>query len=276
VLAERHVIAGAIRTRYWEAEGPGDPVVFVHGNPSSADDWLPFLSRLEGERRCLAPDLVGWGKSERPADLRYTMDTLAWFVQRLIDALDLERFDIVVHDWGAIGLVVASWRPQFVGRVVVINAVPLSAEYRWHWVARLWRRRLVGELVNATTTRWGTRQILRQATPRPGSLPELADHISRYMDAGTKRAILQLYRDADPWKLGDFGRSLGDLRAPALVVWGDDDPFLPGRFADFYGKALGGEARVERLPGAGHWPWLDRPDAVELVADFLSRRPAAR
>jgi pimeloyl-ACP methyl ester carboxylesterase len=276
VLEERHVVAGAIRTRYWEAEGPGDPVVFVHGNPTSADDWLPFLSRLDGVRRCLAPDLVGWGQSEKPADLGYTMDTLAWFVQRLIDALDIERFDMVVHDWGAIGLVVASWRPQVVGRVVVINAVPLSAEFRWHWVGRLWRRRVIGELLNLTTTRWATRQLLRQATPRPGSLPELAEQISRYLDAGTKRAILQLYRDADPWKLGQVGHALAALRSPALVVWGDDDPYIPARFADFYRETLGDDARLERLSGAGHWPWLDRPDVVDLVADFLGSKPAAR
>jgi pimeloyl-ACP methyl ester carboxylesterase len=275
MLAERHVIAGAIATRYWETDGPGDPVILVHGNPTSADDWLPFLSRLDGKRRCLAPDLVGWGKSERPADLRYTMDTLVWFMERLVDALAVKRFDLVVHDWGGIALATASWRPRFVGRVVVINAVPLTAEYRWHWVARLWRTPVVGELLNATTTRWSTRQLLRQATPKPGTLPEVADQLARYLDGRTKRAILQLYRDADPEKLGRAGSRLGELKGPGLVVWGIDDPYIPARFADFYARALGGQARVERLSGAGHWPWLDRPEVVEIVADFLAEGAGA-
>jgi pimeloyl-ACP methyl ester carboxylesterase len=274
--AERRVIAGDIGTRYWETEGPGHPVLFVHGNPTSADDWLPFLSTLEGERRCLAPDLVGWGKSERPADLKYTMDTLAWFLERFIDALAVKRFDLVVHDWGAIGLVVASWRPKYVGRVVIMNAVPLTSDYRWHWVARLWRRRVVGELLQATLTRWGTRQLLRQATVNPDVRAELADHIMRYMDRRTKRAILQLYRDADPDRLGYAGRQLGGLQGPGLVVWGDDDPYLPTSVADLYGQALGGETRVEHLSGAGHWPWLDRPEVVDLVSDFLKEGTRGR
>lgn len=271
MIEERRTTVGGIETRYWEASGPDDshPVVFVHGNPTSADDWLPFLSRLKDSRRCLAPDLVGWGKSERPPDLRYTMDTLAWFVERFIDALALERFDMVVHDWGSIGLVPASWRPQSVGRLVILNAVPLTEDFRWHWVARLWRRRVIGELLNATTTRWSTRQLLRQALTERRAIPELAEQISRYFNAGTKNAILQLYRDADPPKLGEAGRHLGDLEAPGLVVWGDRDPYLSPRFADLYAEALGGEVQVEHVQ-AGHWPWLDRPEVIDLVTGFLS------
>jgi pimeloyl-ACP methyl ester carboxylesterase len=53
------------------------------------------------------------------------------------------------------------------------------------------------------------------------------------------------------------------------VVWGDRDPYIPASFADAYAAALGGPAEVLHLPDAGHWPWLDRPDVVGTVADFL-------
>ena len=52
-------------------------------------------------------------------------------------------------------------------------------------------------------------------------------------------------------------------------MWGDRDPYLPPSFADAYAGALGGEAEVLHLPDAGHWPWLDRPDAVDRIAAFL-------
>jgi pimeloyl-ACP methyl ester carboxylesterase len=271
VPAEREASVGGIRTRYWEAGGerPGHPVVFVHGNPTSADDWLPFLERLEGRRRCLAPDLVGWGKSERRSGC-CTMDRLAWFVERFLDELAPERFDIVVHDWGAIALAPASRRPERVGRMAILNAVPLSSAYRWHWVARMWRRRGVGELVLATMTRFGTAQLLRQATTTTRARLEAADAIHRYLDRGTKRAILELYRDADPERVEVYGRELHRLTGPALVVWGDADPYIGPDWADNYAERLGGEARVEHLPDAGHWPWQDRPDAIDLVTDFLS------
>jgi pimeloyl-ACP methyl ester carboxylesterase len=273
VIEERRIEAGGIETRCLEVEGPrpDHPVLFFHGNPSSADDWRPFLERLEGRRRCLAPDLVGWGLSERPPDFRYSMDSLAWFVERLFMALGLERFDLVMHDWGSIALVAASRWPESVGRMVILNTVPLDAGFRWHWVGRLWRRRRVGELLTATTTRWSTRLLLRQATPRRGGLPELADQIVERMDSGTKRAILELYRDADPHRLGAAGDELFRLTAPALVLWGDDDPYIDRRFAEAFAELLPGATEVEHFAGAGHWPWLDRPEVIDRAAEFLTR-----
>jgi pimeloyl-ACP methyl ester carboxylesterase len=59
------------------------------------------------------------------------------------------------------------------------------------------------------------------------------------------------------------------VKSPALVVWGEEDPYLPPRFADAYAAALGGPVEVLRVPGAGHWPWIDRPDVVDRVTTFL-------
>jgi pimeloyl-ACP methyl ester carboxylesterase len=269
---EKHLDVAGLGTRYWEAEGDraDEPVLFVHGNPNSADGWLPFMEKLEGTRRCVAPDLIGWGKADRPADFECTAENLAWFVKEFVDELGVERFDLVVHDWGGLALISAAWRPESVGRIVIMNSVPLNAEYSWHWVARIWRRQGVGELMMKTQTRFGTYQMLRQATPKPGSLPEVADEIHRYWDSGMQRAILQLYRDADEEKLGVLGSGLGKLRCPALILWGDADPYLQPHFADWYGQALGGETRVEHLSDAGHWPWFDRPDVIDKTVDFLA------
>ncbi len=270
-VTERRVEAPGGATVCLEVDGPGaeQPVVFVHGNPSNAEDWRPFLERLDGRRRALAPHVLGWGPSERPAGFHWTMENLDRWVEGLLDALGVRRFDLVVHDWGSIALAAAQRRPQDVGRVVVIDAVPLLPGYRWHWVARMWRRRGVGELVNATMSRPGTGMLLRQATPRRGTLPELVERIHEHLDAGTKRAILELYRDADPDRLAHFGRELDRLSGPSLVIWGDHDPYLGSELAEAYGRALGGVPRVELIPDAGHWPWLDQPDVIELVASFL-------
>ena len=89
-------------------------------------------------------------------------------------------------------------------------------------------------------------------------------------DHGTQRAILRLYRSAPPSVLESAGTRLGELQAPALVVWGDRDPFLPTRFAHAFGDALGGEAQVRVVPGAGHWPWLDEPRLIDEVTAYLS------
>jgi pimeloyl-ACP methyl ester carboxylesterase len=272
MIDSRRVGTLAGETRVLEVQGPNAerPVLLFHGNPGNANDWKPFLERLEGRRRALAPDLLGWGESDRPKSFRWTMEALASWVGDLIDALEVAQYDLVVHDWGSIALVTSARRPQAVGRMAVMNAVPLVPEYRWHWVARLWRRRGVGEALNAITSKFGTRQLLRQSVMNPDARLELSDLIHAHFDRGTKRAILDLYRDADPEKFIPIAESLARLTGPALVVWGDADPYLGLEFADRIAAALAGEARVDHVPGAGHWPWLDRPEVVGTVCDFLA------
>jgi pimeloyl-ACP methyl ester carboxylesterase len=84
------------------------------------------------------------------------MDGLASFLERFMNELEIGAHRLVVHDWGALALIPAQWDPGRVRRLVILNAVPLLPGYRWHWIARQWRRRWVGEAFNATTSRAAT------------------------------------------------------------------------------------------------------------------------
>lgn len=248
--------------------GAGVPTVYVHGNPTDSADWLPFMSR---GGPALAIDLPGWGRSERPRDFDYSMHGLAAFLERCLEALGIGERKLVVHDWGSLALIGAQRRPDLLQRLVVINAVPLLPGYRWHWVARLWRRRAVGELLNATTSRAGIALLMRLARGDRGPMPgELIDRIHQHWNRGTSRAVLELYRDADPERLAAAGAGLGSLGCPALVVWGERDPYLPARFGRLYAGRLPG-ADYAAVPGAGHWPWLEEPALVDRVVDFLAQ-----
>jgi pimeloyl-ACP methyl ester carboxylesterase len=100
-------------------------------------------------------------------------------------------------------------------------------------------------------------------------MPEdFIDSIWDHYDHGTQRAVLKLYRSAPSQALARAQERLGDISAPALVVWGSDDRYLPTRFAHAYGDALGGQ--VEIVDAAGHWPWIDKPELVDRVCAFLS------
>ena len=241
---------------FWRsAPGGRPPVLFLHGVPTSSDLWLPFLERAGG----LAPDLPGFGRTSKRGDGDYTMGGLARFVEAFLEIVGVDRVRLVVHDWGAAGLLWAQRAPDRVDRLVVIDAVPLLPGYRWHRLARAWRAPGVGELLMGATTRWA----LRRALPAP-----LAESAWRHFDYGTQRAILRLYRSSPEDELARAGRELNRVGCPALVVWGERDPYVPVRFADAYAAALG-DAHVERLPGAGHWPWYDHPDVVDRVAAFV-------
>jgi pimeloyl-ACP methyl ester carboxylesterase len=94
------------------------------------------------------------------------------------------------------------------------------------------------------------------------------DSVLEHFDQGTQRAILRLYRSSPPDVLAAAGERLGRLQVPALVVWGLQDPYIPARFAGQYASALP-DAQLVEVPEAGHYPWLDRPELVQRVADFL-------
>jgi pimeloyl-ACP methyl ester carboxylesterase len=244
--------------------------LYLHGVPSNSDEWVPFLKRGGG----LAPDLPGFGRSGKPGSLSYTIDEYDRFIERFLELAGVERVRLVVHDWGAVGLAFAQRCPERVERLVVINAVPLLPGYRWHRAARIWRTPVLGELAMGTTNRRVLQFFSRESNATPGPMPEeWLDSVLRHFDQGTQRAILRLYRSSPPAVLEAAGAHLAALRIPALVVWGMRDPYIPERFGREYAGALGGAELIE-LPDAGHWPWLDRPDAIDRVVDFLAAAPA--
>ena len=254
---------------FWRSaptSGDSAPALYLHGVPTNSDDWIPFLERSGG----LAPDLPGFGRSGKPGYLRYTIDEYAHFIADFLDMLEVERVRLLVHDWGAVGLAFAQAHPERVERLVVSNSVPLLPGYEWHRTARMWRMPIVGEIAMGATTRSVLRRSTREANVTPGPLPEAwLDSVLEHFDQGTQRAILRLYRSSSSEVLAKAGERLGRLQMPSLVLWGTGDPYIPERFATEYARVLPNSELVE-LPDAGHWWWLDRPDAIERVVDFLT------
>lgn len=267
-IEEGELRIDGVRAFYRRVAGEGTPTIYCHGNPTHSEDWLPFLER---GGPALAIDMPGWGRSDRPDPARfdYSMYGLSAFLERCLDELGVERRKLVVHDWGSLALIGAQRRPQLVEKLVVINVVPLLPGYRWHWVAQIWRRRPLGELANATTTRSSMALLMRQASGDRGPMPpEFVDMVWNHWDKGTSDATLALYRHADPDRLALAGKDLPQLTCPSLVLWGDHDPYLPTKFARDYADALP-NSQLEIVPAAGHWPWIDDARCIDHVLDFL-------
>lgn len=270
MIEESELVLDGVRVFYRRVPGDGTPVVYCHGSPTHGEDWVPFMERGGPS---VAIDMPGWGRSDKPDPARfdYSMDGLSAFLERCLDELGVGRRKLVVHDWGSLALIGAQRRPELVERLAILNAVPLLPGYRWHWVAQVWRRRPLGELANATTTRASLDLTLRQASgdrrPMP---PEFVDSIWRCWDRGTARAILDLYRHADPDRLAAAGTDLDRLTCSSLVLWGDRDPYLPARFAEAHAARLP-NSELEIVQGAGHWPWIDDARVVDRVHNFIAQ-----
>jgi pimeloyl-ACP methyl ester carboxylesterase len=263
------VMVDGVSTFFRRVKGDGPPTVFVHGVPSHSEDWQPFLERIEGP--ALAFDLPGFGRSARPSpkEFDYSMDGQAKFVTRFLQRMAVEDYSLVVHDWGSVALVGAQEEPERVRRLVIMNSVVLLPGYRWHRTARIWRTRGLGELSTRIRSRrlldYGLRESRGDWSRHD---PAFVDMIFDQLDKGTFDAILRLYRSAPPERLAAAGERLGAIRAPALVIWGGKDRYLPARFGPEFAARLPNSELIE-LPEAGHWPWIDAPEVVDRVIQFL-------
>jgi pimeloyl-ACP methyl ester carboxylesterase len=242
---------------HWEQEGDAQ-ILYLHGVPNAGSMWKPFLERTGG----VAVDLPGFGRSGKRGDLDASFTALGRFVGDFVEHLGWPTVRLCMHDWGGVGLLWAMSAPERVERLVLLDAVPFLPGYRWHFVARQWRRRGIGELAMGSINRPVASRLLPEA---------LVDEVLEDFDAGTQRSILRLYRSAPEKELARAGERLGELSCPALVAWGERDPYIDPGFAQAYADALGGPAGAHVVPGAGHWPWLDAPDLVPMVTDFLVR-----
>ncbi len=242
---------------------PGAPVLYLHGIPTSSDDWVDFLARTGG----IAPDLPGFGRSGKGGHLDYSLDGLTQFLERFLAAIQVETVKLVAHDWGAaLALMLAERHPNRVERLVLFNAPPLFGGFASPRPIRLWRTPLIGEGLMGSTNQWLLARTLRQGSVRDDAWPDARiAAVWDQFDQGTQRAILRLVRDT-------AGRPTTpqplEQPPPALIIWGERDPWYPPALAEAYATRLPG-ARIERLPDAGHWPWLDRADLVDRVAAFL-------
>jgi pimeloyl-ACP methyl ester carboxylesterase len=268
-IEEGELNLDGVRVFYRRVAGEGTPVVYCHGNPTHGEDWLPFMARGGA---ALAIDMPGWGRSDRPDPARfdYSMYGLSAFLEKCLEGLGVTKRKLVVHDWGSLALIGAQRRPELVEKLVVINAIPLLPGYRWHWVAQVWRRRGLGELANATTTKSSMGLIMRQLSgDRRAMPPWFIEMIWRHLDHGTNQATLALYRHADPDRLALAGKDLGLLACPALVLWGAKDPFLKPNLGEAYARALP-SSTLQVIPAAGHWPWIDDARVIDRVSSFVA------
>ena len=277
-LERSSLLAGGTRTRLLQA-GPAEAseaVVFVHGNPGSADDWAGLAGAAASVgKRAVAFDLPDFGETVAPDGFEHSVPGYAAFVDQALSELGIERVHLVLHDFGGpIGLAWAAMHPDAIASVTLIDTGLLPG-YKWHSLARIWRTPVLGELFQATATRPAFRFLLNRKEPR-GLPRDFVEAMYDHFDRRTRKAVLALYRATDD--PGGMSEALVGLFAereiPALVIWGEHDAYLPSSYAERQREAFPA-AEVHVLPASGHWPFVDAPETVErLLSEFLAPRPS--
>ncbi|TCJ22725.1 alpha/beta fold hydrolase [Nocardioides jejuensis] len=245
-----------------------EAVVFIHGNSGAIADWLPFLEPVGTFTRAVAFDLPGYGGADKPSGFDYTAGGYAEFIDATLKALGIRSAHIVAHDLG--GGWAMRWaadHPEQFASATLINTGVLL-DYEWHDAAKLWRQPEVGEAIQAGMTRDLFLEVVSAQNPRLG--PAALEALWQQTDnPGTNHAVLQFYRATSEATLAEPQAVLRGLDRPALVIWGEDDAYIPVSQALLQRESFP-SAQVMVLPDAGHWVTLEDPDTVrELIVPFL-------
>ena len=257
----------AYREALPDGEPSGAPVVLVHGYPESSRMWLEVMDALAAAgRRCVAPDLYGLGDSGEDAPTTFETNLTAFTA--LLEALEIERAAVVVHDWGGfIGLAWASTHPAAVD-ALVISDTGFFSDGKWHEMGKAMRDEQ-GEAVVAAIDRDGFAAMLRSAGPFDDAAIDA--YWAPFEDGRGRPSTLDFYRSMDFEKLAPYEGGLAELRVPTLLLWGEDDPFAPLAAARRFEREIPGSELVA-VEGAGHFVYTEQPErcAREIVA-FLGR-----
>jgi pimeloyl-ACP methyl ester carboxylesterase len=274
VIRSRRLRALGLETRVLEGGDASldEAVVFLHGQPGSAEDWLDLMERAAGFARVIAFDLPGFGKADKPhagREWNYSPGTYATFFNAAFTQLGVKRAHLVMHDLGGTGLLWGAAHPNAFASAVLISTGVLLG-YKWHLSARLFRAPLVGELMARMTTRTGFRIVMRRYNPQPRPLPDR--HLERWFEdygLATRRSMIGFYRATAPGAMARLRDPLRELDRPALVLWGAHDPAVPASQAARQRESFP-SAEVVVLDESGHWPYLDDPErSAKAILPFL-------
>ena len=256
---------------YVEEHGEGDPVLLLHGWPDSARLWrhqVPFLA-AHGYR-VITPDLRGFGRSERPAEVAaYRLRNVVADVSALLDHLGIETAYVVGHDWGAaVAWLTAILAPARVRKLTAISvphpfAPPTLRQYEMAWYQLFFQFTDVAE----ATVAYDDWAWLRKFSRGYRDLEQAIADLSR---PGALTASLNWYRANLAPRMPGPPPALPPVAAPTLGIWSAGDHYLDGERMKNSAALVQGPWRYEEIPDASHWVPLDAPDRLnELLLDWL-------
>jgi len=282
-----HSVAGGHSMHYID-EGKGDPVVMVHGNPTWSFYYRNLVKQLSPNYRCIVPDHIGMGLSDKPGDetYDYTFRRRTDDLETLLDHLDAKRnITLVVHDWGGmIGFHHAVRYPERIARIVVLNtaAFHLPHGLSFPWQLKLVRdTSLIGPLLVRGLNAFVLGALDQCMTRRYLKMSERDAYLKPYNSWANRIAVLRFVEDI-PLRPSDKGYEIIDIiqdglkslaDKPMMIGWGAQDFIFNDGYLQEWKRRFP-KAEVNEFEESGHFVLEDeREELPKLIDDFLARHP---
>jgi epoxide hydrolase 4 len=276
-LVDRDLDLGGVRL-HCVVEGEGPLVVLLHGFPETARAWRKQIPALAKRFRVVAPDLRGFGGSDKPKGIAsYRTSVVADDIVALIRSFGQERAHIVGHDWGGgVAWTLATLHPEAVDRLVVLNCPHPAVMQRalrsnWTQIRKSW---YIFAFQLPWLPEWAFRRngakALKDALRRSSksdtfSEGDLDEYARAFSAPGAATGAINYYRAAARSRV-----SPGRIAAPTLLIWAEDDFALGIELTRGMDDLFENPPRVEYVPDTGHWVMEERPEVVNrLLLEFL-------
>ena len=266
-----HRIARDGVSLYVEDQGSGRPVLLLHGWPDSSYLWRNQISFLVANGfRAVAPDQRGFGRSDRPEGVAaYSLQNAVVDSVGILDALGIDKADIVAHDWGAaVAWITAAAYPNRVRRLVVLSVPHPLAPFTLRQREMAWY--MLFFQFEGIAEAWLQRDdwvLFREMLRGNGDIDRYISDLSR---PDALKASLNWYRANVAPHLPESPRQLPPVKAPTLGIWSSNDHYLDGERMKMSGQFVKARWRYEQIDDASHWIPLDAPDRLNrLLIEWL-------
>lgn len=259
-VAQREVTAGSVKTAYLSA-GDGLPVICLHGAGAGAVTWHQSIGALAEHFHVIAPDIVGYGESDKP-NAAYDRPYFAAWLKDFLSALEISKVHIVgLSQGGAIALQFALENPEMVERLALVDSGALGAQPTfWPFFAMCWMNIIPSVAAN--------RFMLRYLLVKPKNRDLNYSHYSIQVlkKPGGKNAFLQGKGTA----VSSIPQEvLHQVQHQTLIIWGEDDKFFPIAYGEAAAQIIP-NAKLHRIQDAGHLPLMDQPNVFnKALLQFL-------
>jgi len=258
-----------IRLHYRYA-GDGNPVLLLHGWPTSSYLWRKVIKPLSKTHHIIAPDLAGFGLSDKPLDVSYNVEYHSTILNEFLNKLDVGKVDLVVHDLGGpIGLSWALQNQERISRIAVLNTIfhPVSIGVKLFIIAGQ-----IKGLRNLLTSPWGIATVMKFGVTDKKTLTD--EDIKVYQAPFTtkeeRRILLKTITDISPKVLGEIAKKLPDINVPIRIIYGEKDPLLDVTHQMTYLKEKRPDIDMRVISNCGHFLQEDQPERLsKLLSEFL-------
>ncbi|HEY8678193.1 MAG TPA: alpha/beta fold hydrolase [Candidatus Dormibacteraeota bacterium] len=254
-------------------KGQGPAILLLHGIPTSSYLWRDVIDPLAATFDVMAPDLLGFGDSDKRLDADLSIAAQARYMVAFMESIGVHQAAVIGHDiGGGVAQLMAVDEPDRVARLILIDSI---VDNNWPIpdIARL-KEPAWDQIMVDLDLRKGFRKGLQDGmTSQDRVTDDLVNEFARpFSDQGSRRAYLRAARALNNRDLVSRSRHIQDIETPTLVLWGADDKFLEPRWGEVLARKLR-DARLQIIDPGGHFLPLDRPDAVvESITNFLTTR----